>query len=80
MGIHPAIRHCLVLVEVVMSEKFVDLLAPKVWNAHYEPLTWAKKHCPSYITNDAVQKKGGYYYRYFFGDERDQILFMLRWS
>ena len=45
----------------------------------YEPLEWAKKNCPSYITNDAVQKQGEYYYRFFFGNEQDQIIFALRW-
>lgn len=45
----------------------------------YQPLVWAKKHCKSYITNDAVQKNGIYYYRFYFGQEKDIMLFMLRW-
>lgn len=46
----------------------------------YKPLEWAKKHCPSYITNDAIQKNGEYYYRFFFANEKDMALFILRWS
>lgn len=46
----------------------------------YEPLEWAKRHCPSYITNDAVQKQGEYHYRFYFGDERDRLMFVLRWA
>ena len=61
---------------------FVDLLVPIAFPGSaivYEPLAWAKKHCPSYITNDAVQKNGEYYYRFYFGKEQDQIIFALRW-
>lgn len=46
----------------------------------HKPLEWAKKHCPSYITQDAVQKNGNYYYRFFFSDEKDLALFILRWT
>lgn len=61
---------------------FVDLLVPVAtpgFSNRYEPLNWAKKNCPSYITNDAVQKNGEYYYRFYFGKEQDQIIFALRW-
>lgn len=57
-----------------------ELPAPNGWAVDYEPLKWAKKHCKSYITNDAVQKKGQYYYRFYFGNEKDYMLFILRWS
>jgi hypothetical protein len=63
-----------------MSEKYVDLWAPEVYNSVYAPLGWAKRNCPSYITNHAVQKNGDYYYRFYFGDEQDQLWFLLRWS
>jgi hypothetical protein len=62
---------------------YVDLKVPPVMQGpykSYEPLTWAKRNCPSYITNDAVQKGGVYYYRFYFANERDKILFTLRWS
>lgn len=61
---------------------FVDLLVPPALPGpykQYEPLTWAKKNCPSYITNDAVQKGGVYYYRFYFGNEKDMTMFILRW-
>lgn len=46
----------------------------------FEPLQWAKKNCKSYITNDAVQKNGIYYYRFFFSNQKDVTMFTLRWS
>jgi len=61
---------------------YVDLKVPPVMKGpspSYEPLTWAKKNCPSYITNDAVQKSGVYYYRFYFGNEKDRAWFALRW-
>ena len=67
-----------------MKNNYVDILASVAWPSTstpgFEPLQWAKKNCPSYITNDAVQKNGEYYYRFFFSQERDQIIFALRWS
>lgn len=61
-------------------KNYVDLPAPIAYAPEYVPLEWAKKNCPSYITQDAVQRNGNYYYRFFFRDERDLILFALRWS
>jgi hypothetical protein len=65
---------------------WVDLLVPPAQQGaspKYEPLVWAKANCATYITNDAVQKNGEYYYRFYFGDseqgERDRLLFILRW-
>jgi len=46
-----------------------------------EMLSWAKTNCPSYITNDAVEKyKDDWYYRFHFKEEKDYMMFMLRWS
>lgn len=59
---------------------WVDLPAPQDYTVMYEPLKWAKQHCPSYITNDAVQRDGDYYYRFYFGQEQDRVMFLLRWS
>lgn len=64
---------------------YVDILVPEAvpadgYSSGFDALTWAKKHCPSYITNDAIQKQGQYYYRFYFGKEQDQIMFTLRWS
>ena len=44
------------------------------WKAH----DWAKKHCPSYISNKSNQMFGGIVY--YFSDERDVTMFILRWS
>ena len=49
-----------------------------------EPLTWAKEHCPSYITNDVHMDGYNTYDNskidYFFNDDKDALMFMLRWS
>jgi hypothetical protein len=58
----------------------------------WRPLEWAKKHCPSYITNDAVTitdpnswgtlsldgSRSGV--RYFFKDKEDAAYFKLTWA
>lgn len=44
----------------------------------WTPLTWAKEHCPSYITND-VHQDGYNKIDYFFSDEQDAFKFALRW-
>lgn len=50
----------------------------------WEPLDWAKEHCTSYITNDMHMDGYNTYdtskVDYFFGDEKDALMFMLRWS
>jgi len=64
-------------------KNYVDILVPIATPASpsgFEPLEWAKKNCPSYITNDAVQKQGEYYYRFFFGNDRDRVFFALKWT
>lgn len=47
-------------------------------------LEWAKKNCPSYITND-VHCDGYNTYDinkidYFFSNEKDAVWFLLRWA
>jgi len=61
------------------------------WDPTWQALEWAKEHCPSYITNDAsyVSAAAGSraeenfkyitHVDYYFSDERDSILFTLRW-
>lgn len=39
---------------------------------------WAKKHCPSYITVDTA-KTDIWYYCFYFSEEKDHVLFLLRW-
>ena len=65
---------------------WVDLLVPECRQGAsptYEPLKWAKSNCPTHITNDAVQKNGEYYYRFYFqandAGDRDRTMFMLMW-
>ena len=57
----------------------VTLLYDPVWRA----LDWAKKHCASYITNDAHQSGYNIYDNskidYFFGDDYDATIFALKW-
>jgi hypothetical protein len=49
----------------------------------WEPLNWAKENCPSYITND-LHLNGCIYDHtkidYFFADEKDALMFALKWS
>jgi hypothetical protein len=54
----------------------------------YDPLwialDWAKEHCPSYITNDVHMDGYNTYDNskidYHFSDEKDALMFLLRWS
>lgn len=49
----------------------------------WEPLTWAKENCPSYISNDLhMDGYNTYDHRridYHFADAEDAVMFMLRW-
>ena len=50
------------------------------------PWDWAKDNCPSYITNsvDPIYESGNiasrFIVKYHFYDEKDAVLFALRWS
>jgi hypothetical protein len=48
------------------------------YDPEWKALHWAKKHCPSYICNEAELVIGGGIV-YYFSDPRDITLFMLRW-
>ena len=68
----------IVYVEVVIMR--VTLPYDPVW----KPLEWAKEHCPSYITNavheeNLVTKKLAVRIDYFFSNEKDALIFSLRW-
>lgn len=60
--------------------KYVTLPYSPFW----EPLTWAKENCPSYITNDLHQDGYNTYDRtkidYFFADAEDAFKFALRFG
>ena len=43
-------------------------------------MSWAKRHCPSYITNDVENRADGWYYRLYFGEEKDYVFFTLMWG
>ena len=45
-----------------------------------EMLVWAKVHCSSYITNDTEWRKDDWYYRLYFGEEKDYVFFTLMWG
>ena len=46
------------------------------YDPKWEALTWALKHCSSYITNLATESGEVCYY---FANERDALSFALRW-
>lgn len=59
---------------------FVDLPILKDFEKTLPPLEWVKKNCPSYITNTVVQKHDENYYRYYFYNDRDRMMFALKWT
>lgn len=64
-----------------MSYIFYSPISKPFWETE-EMLKFAKENCPSYITNDVEVRKPHewYYHRFYFGDEKDYIVFVLRWS
>lgn len=54
------------------------------YSPFWEPLTWAKENCPSYISNDLHMDGYNTYDHkkidYFFGNEKDAVWFSLRWA
>jgi hypothetical protein len=61
------------------------------YDPHWKALEWAKENCPSYCTNSASgppkihTSPGGWVTKYsndivyYFSDEKDAVLFALRW-
>lgn len=59
------------------------------YDPDWKALAWAKEHCPSYITNKADHARmkpvpGGWVNTspdivYYFGNEKDVVMFTLRW-
>ena len=72
----------------VYIEMVVKVTIP--YDPVWKPLDWAKKHCASYISNDVDPSRhdiesNGMLKRvvkinYFFSDEKDALMFLLRWS
>lgn len=58
---------------------YTDLPVLKTLRGSYNPIDWAKEHCESFITTGAIQLNGIYYYRFYFGNETDRLMFMLKW-
>ena len=65
----------------------MSIIVTLPYNPTWTELVWVKKHCPSYITNDVhkdvisgydtydVQKID-----YYFSNEKDALMFRLRWA
>lgn len=49
------------------------------YRAH-EPGTWAKRYCPSYITNAVTFSHDIMRIDYYFSDEKDALAFSLKWA
>jgi hypothetical protein len=47
-----------------------------------EMLRYATVNCPSYIKNDLTHRRDedSWYYRFYFSDEKDYLLFNLKWA
>jgi hypothetical protein len=62
----------------------VDVIVTLPYDPVWEAMTWAKENCPSYITNDMHQDGYNTYDNtkidFFFGDEKEALMFMLRWQ
>jgi hypothetical protein len=68
-----------------MKYYWVDLPVPVATQGcspRYEPLEWAKANCASYIymSNDAMEIRGEFHYRFYFTNNQDRVWFALRWS
>jgi len=50
----------------------------------WKAVDWAKKNCPSYITNDVHRQSNGNLdlsrIDYYFSEESDTVIFMLKWG
>ena len=66
----------------MIKHKVVDIVCWKQTINEFpgDVLDWAKENCPSYITNTGTVKEHKIVYSYYFSDEKDALLFSLRWS
>ncbi len=62
----------------------VDMTVTIPYGLTWSALNWAKENCPSYITNDMHQDGYNTYDKtkidYHFADEKDAVMFILRWT
>ena len=53
------------------------------YDPNWQALEWAKEHCPSYITNDVHMDGYNTYDQrkidYFFSNDREAMMFLLKW-
>jgi len=61
---------------------YVDLLflLYKAFTIDMDLSEWAKENCALYRKMMPLQIQGQYYYRFYFGNEKDRMWFSLRWS
>ena len=67
------------MVSVEISMRYtVTLLHKHDW----EPMSWAKENCPSYISNTGFlhEDKNDSSIEYYFVDEKDAFWFKMRWE
>lgn len=64
-----------------------ESVAKQVWitqsvghNDAQNILDWAKKFCPSYVTNAGIRHNDGWYYVFYFGNEAEASLFRLKFG
>lgn len=50
------------------------------YQVNTDMLEWAETNCPSFVTNDFLQRGDGDFYRLYFKEEKDYIWFKLRWQ
>lgn len=73
-----------IMFTVTLNDKRNQWGAMEVWSYHLDVIAWTQLNCPSFKGQSSrpVQTNNGSfngYYDYYFGDERDAILFKLRW-
>jgi hypothetical protein len=64
----------------------MSIIVTLPYNPTWTELAWAKKHCPSYITNQAHSTPRydtfdvkGLKIDYYFRNEKEALMFRLRW-
>lgn len=64
----------------------MSIIVTLPYNPVWTELAWAKKHCPSYITNQSRRNDTSdniiptYKIDYFFANKKDALMFRLRWA